>query len=296
MKTKIPLPDLLETLQPRARPFLHRVKSRISAAAGKGETQIDLYGDIGFYGVTAADFRRMLNETPGDLRLRINSRGGDVFDGIAIHNDLVDHAGRVHVEIAGLAASAASIIAMAGDSITIAESAFVMIHNAWGLVVGNRHDMAQVAEVLAGIDKSLARIYADRTRVGIRAITEMMDKETWFSGKDAVDQGFADGLADEGTDANARWDLSAFQHVPDALRRADDEPVSQQDLTIREMERALRDAGCSQQRAKEYAAKAFARGDHREGEREPSLAQRDVEEATTHAAQELLAELMAAIR
>lgn len=255
-KTKIPLPDNLQSLQ--AQPFVNRARGRFQAkAAEQGVTQIDVYGDIGFWGITAADFRRTLRDA-GDITLRINSRGGDVFDGIAIYNDLVDHPGRITVEIPGLAASAASVIAMAGDSISIAESAFMMIHNAWGVVMGNRHELARVVDVLAGIDKALARIYADRTGVGLRAVAEMMDDETWLSGKAAVEQGFADALTGDADEAQARWDLTAFQRVPDALK-GNDTDEAHDDWTKREVERALRNAGCPRKQAEAFAARAFAR-------------------------------------
>lgn len=286
MKPKIPLPDLAQL---HARPFMNRSKSRLQAKAGGGTTQIDLYGDIGFFGVTASDFRHTLNQIDGDIRLRINSPGGDVFDGIAIYNDLVDHPGKIQVEIPGLAASAASIIAMAGDSIEIAESAFLMIHNAWGLAIGNRHDMASLADLLASIDKSLAGIYVARTGIGIRAITQMMDDETWLVGKDAVEQGFADRrlATEDKAAARSSWDLSAFKHAPEALRQM---PADQDtEWTIRDTERALRDAGCSQTRAKELAAKAFARGGHRDDDPNPDPTRRDVDPAMAQAVRELCA-------
>lgn len=273
-KPTIMVPESTAGLQ--ARPFLNRVRgSGIQAAkADAGVTAIDLYGDIGFFGVTAADLRRVLNGAK-DVKLRINSRGGDVFEGIAIYNDLVDHPGRVDVEISGLAASAASIIAMAGETIRIAESAFVMIHNSWGLVVGNRHDMTKVAEILEGIDEALARIYADRSGAGIRAVTQMMDEETWLSGKKAIDEGFADELLGSGqASAKLAWDLSAYQHVPKALQGHEGRTETTEEPTIRDVERALRDAGFGTRHAKDVAARAFGRGDLRDADREDQT-QRD---------------------
>lgn len=260
MKIKIPLPEEIKNL--RSRPFMNQARGRFQAKEESEVTQVDLYSEIGFWGTTAADFRRVLNQA-GDIKLRINSPGGDVFDGIAIYNDLVDHPGRVDVEISGMAASAASIIAMAGDSVKIHESDSIMIHNAWGVVIGNRHDLEQVSGILTDIDKALARIYADRTGLGIRAIAQMMDDETWLFGKKAVESGFADEVI-SGGEARARlkWDLSAFKKVPDELKgTVSDEDFEKEDMTIRDMERALRDAGFSRKRAKEYAARAFSRDD-----------------------------------
>lgn len=260
MKIKIPLPEEINNL--RARPFMNRTRGKFQAKAEEDITQIDLYSEIGFWGVTAADFRRVLNQA-GDIKLRINSPGGDVFDGIAIYNDLVDHPGKVDVEISGMAASAASIIAMAGDSIKIHEADSIMIHNAWGVVIGNRHDLEQVSGILTDIDKALARIYANRTGIGIRAIAEMMDDETWMFGKKAVENGFADEVISGGdAQAKLKWDLSAFKKVPDELKgTVPDEDFEKEDMTVRDMERTLRDAGYSKKRAKEYAARAFSRDD-----------------------------------
>lgn len=269
---KLPLPSM--DIRNRIRQYLDSHNpGRMQAKQDGNITNIDLYGEIGMWGINASDFRRSLKDA-GDINLRVNSPGGDVFDGIAIYNDLIDHKGKVTVTVSGLAASAASIIAMAGDEIRIAESAFIMIHNAWGLVVGNRHDMREMADVLDGIDKALARIYAQRTSVGIRTVTQMMDDETWINGKDAVEQGFADALSSTEKDAKASWNLGAFQHAPKELENAQAE-ATDKEFTLREFERICREAGATQKQAKEYAA-ALRPGVHRDGESNPS-AQRDAE-------------------
>ncbi len=210
---------------------------------------IELYDEIGYWGVTAKDFRDQLKTVTGDFTLRINSPGGDVFDGIAIFNDILAHKGKVKVEVSGLAASIASIIAMAGDTIEMGPNAFFMIHNAWTFAFGNRHDMEAMAGVLGQIDEALARTYVGRTKVGIRSIREMMDDETWLGSADAIDKGFADGLlkpeetAEGAIAAAARFDLTGiYAKAPDALRwqpEAGAEPK-----TIRDVEKELmRDAG-----------------------------------------------------
>lgn len=127
-----------------------------------------------------------------DVVVSINSPGGSFFEGVSIYNTLREHKGRVTVRVAGLAASAASVIAMAGDEIEIAESAFMMIHNSWALAMGNRHDMMTVAETLTQFDDSMAGVYAARSGKNKSKIKQMMDDETWMSGSDAVKQGFAD--------------------------------------------------------------------------------------------------------
>jgi ATP-dependent protease ClpP protease subunit len=233
---------------PRGKFFARATGTHFTALApADGAQVVELYDEIGFWGVTAKDFRDQLKDVTGDFTLRINSPGGDVFDGIAIFNDLVAHKGKVNVQVSGIAASIASVIAMAGDSIEIAPNAFFMIHDAWTFALGNRHDMEAAAGVLGQIDEAIARTYVSRAQVGIRAVRDMMDAETWLSASDAVDKGFADKLIDA-TDvqpaaASAKFDLTGvFAKVPAALRWTGDEGAEAQ--TIRDIEKELmRDAG-----------------------------------------------------
>lgn len=191
---------------------------KVNAKAGENDVMdMDIYGDIGFMGVTSDLVRAALAQA-GDVNLRINSRGGDAGEGIAIFNDLVNHPGKVHVVVSGYALSAASIIAMAGDTIAIYETAHMMIHNAWGIGIGDKYDFKSLADLLASHDSALARVYANRTKTGIRAITEKMDKETWMRGKQAVEEGFADRVIPSGeASAKAQWDLRPFSNTPQDL-------------------------------------------------------------------------------
>jgi len=241
----IPLPEGLT--QSSARPFFNRAVGRAFDVHAAGDvTEIDLYDEIGIWGIDSAAFRRQLKGA-GDIRLRINSPGGDVFDGIAMHNDLRDHAGRVDVEIAGIAASAASIVAMAGDTISIAENAFVMIHNAWTIALGDRRDLEKTASVLSEIDAALADTYARRTGATAAAMAALMDEETWLRGADAVGAGFADAVADL-PDPQAIFDLSGYRNAPKGLSRV---PEAPEDLTTRDLERLLtQDAGLSRSKAR----------------------------------------------
>lgn len=233
----------------RDRFFARSIGTQFAAKVDETGTTIDLYDEIGYWGVTAKGFRSQLKEAKGDIKLRINSPGGDVFDGIAIYNDLIAYdGGKVNVEITGVAASIASIIAMAGDTVTIADNAFYMIHNAWTIGVGNRHDLADVVAVLTKIDDALARTYAARTTTGIRAIKQMMDDETWLTAKEAVSAGFATYVADS-VAPKARFDLSVFADAPKALVWAAEQDSEQP--TKRDTERALmRDAGWSRSKAR----------------------------------------------
>lgn len=195
------------------------VNFTVHAEAG-GETVIDIYDIIGFFGVTAIRVRAALKSIKSqNIRVRINSPGGDVFDGIAIYNDLVAHPARVEVEIVGLAASAASLIAMAGDNISIADNAFIMIHNAWVGVVGDRNELAKAGRVLDRIDAALARTYAARAGVAHDEVVEMMDDETWLDSAEAISMGFADETLEAAPAASAslNYDLSTYLNVPSVL-------------------------------------------------------------------------------
>ena len=222
--------------------FARSMGTSFDVRASTDATEIDLYDEIGFWGTTAKDFRDRINGA-GDIVLKINSPGGDVFDGISIYNDLLAHPGRVRVEITGLAASIASIIALAGDEVAIAENGFFMIHNAWTIALGNRHQLADVVSLLGKIDDALARTYVARTSIGIRSVKQMMDDETWMTGKEARENGFATEIL--GAEApKARFDLSLFANAPKALAWDESEP--EEFKTIRDVERrAMRDAGWS---------------------------------------------------
>jgi ATP-dependent Clp protease protease subunit len=146
-----------------------------------------------------------------DIEVHINSPGGDVFEGIAIYNRLQEHPNSITVKIMGLAASAASIIAMAGNDILIGAASFIMIHNTWVVAIGDRNDMAETAAFLKPFDDAIADVYATRSGTSKAKIGGMMDAETYLSGSQAIELGFADGLLsadqmkeDEAAAANAR--------------------------------------------------------------------------------------------
>jgi ATP-dependent Clp protease, protease subunit len=147
----------------------------------------------------------------------INSPGGDFFDGVAIYNLLREHPKAVTVKVMGLAASAASIIAMAGDEIHMGAGTSLMIHNAWGVVVGNANDMRESADTFATFDSAMLSIYAARTGGDEKAIKKMMDAETIMSADDAVAKGFADSVVNlptstmqEKTKASAKKQIEAL--------------------------------------------------------------------------------------
>ena len=134
-----------------------------------------------------------------DVTVSINSPGGDDFEGLAIYNLLREHPAKVTVKIVGIAASAASVIAMAADEVQIARAGFLMIHNTWVFAMGDRNELRNVADWLEPFDLAAVDIYAARTGIDPKELVKMLDRETWIGGADAVDRGFADTLlsADE---------------------------------------------------------------------------------------------------
>lgn len=180
---------------------LERWTPNLMAAAVDEPSTISIFDPIGvdFWtgeGVTAKRISAALRSIGADkdVVVNINSPGGDLFEGMAIYNLLREHKGQVTVKVLGLAASAASIIAMAGDEIQIARAGFFMIHNTWIVAVGNRHDMRDIADQLEPFDFAMADIYAARTGIEQKAVQKKMDAETWINGSAAVDEGWADSL------------------------------------------------------------------------------------------------------
>lgn len=179
-----------------------------------------------------------------DVTVNINSPGGDMFTGMSIYNLLREHPGRVTVKVLGVAASAASIIAMAGDVVQVARAGFLMIHNAWIYAAGNRHDFREFADYLEPFDASMADIYAARTGEEVKVIQKLMDAESWIGGSAAVDQGFADSLlpSDQIEEGDEKPAAFAVRRVENALR-ASGMPRTEAMRLISEFKATLRDAG-----------------------------------------------------
>lgn len=199
---------VLPTVEARDRVSFDLPKSALAKwnqalQAKDGDATINIYDVIGrdeYGGVSAKRISSALRAIgERDVVVNVNSPGGDVFEGIAIYNILRAHPFNVTVRVVGLAASAASIIAMAGDEIQMGRAAFLMIHNVWVLAIGNRNDLRAVADMMEPIDDALADVYATRSGNDKDTVAEMMDKETWLNGSQSVDNGFADSVlaADE---------------------------------------------------------------------------------------------------
>ena len=172
----------------------YSIKAKASDTA-----EISIYDEIGFWGVSAASFAQDLKSCGNNLKqinLHIHSPGGDVFDGIAIYNLLKNHPANVTVYIDGLAASMASVIAMAGNEVIMPENAMMMIHKPWGIQGGDAEDMRKYADLLDKVENTLIPAYASKTGKTPEELAEMLSAETWLNGKECVEQGFADKLAE----------------------------------------------------------------------------------------------------
>lgn len=178
--------------------------------------QLHIYDEIGYFGVSAGDLIRDLADVNGPLDVHINSPGGEVFDGIAIYNALIARSD-VTVYIDGIAASIASVIAMAGNPVLIARQAQMMIHDGFGQAIGNAQDMRDFAELLDKTSNNIASIYSDHTGKPVAYWREIMKAETWYDSAEAIEHGLADRLTENGAGRQVTkspadaWDMSVFR-------------------------------------------------------------------------------------
>lgn len=189
----------------------------LQAKAEERRAELHIYDVIAWYGLDAATLVKDL-AAAGELDtidVYINSPGGSAFDGMAIYNALRRNKATVNVTIDGLAASAASLIAMAGDTVTMMRGSELMIHDAWGYAQGNAKTMVEAAEMLDKLSDSYADCYAARAGGDSAAWREVMRAETWFSASEAVEAGLADRTDDEkdASEAKAKFDLTVFAHA-----------------------------------------------------------------------------------
>ena len=192
-------------------------------AKANDTAEISIYDEIGFWGVSAASFAQDLKNCGNNLKqinLHIHSPGGDVFDGIAIYNLLKNHPANVTVYIDGLAASMASVIAMAGNEVIMPENAMMMIHKPWGIQGGDAEDMRKYADLLDKVENTLIPAYANKTGKTPEELAEMLSAETWLNGKECVEQGFADKLAEPlvAMASIKSRKLEDFENMPKAIK------------------------------------------------------------------------------
>lgn len=196
----------------------------ITAKAG-APAQVAIYDEIGFFGVTAKDFINDLNGVQGDIELHLSSPGGEVFDGLDIYAALQRREGTVSIVVDSLAASIASVIAMAASPghLKMAKNASLMIHDGFGMGIGNAADMRALADLLDKTSDNIASIYADRTGKPADTWRDAMKAETWYSAQEAVDAGLADSIAGAEKVTN-EWDLSVFSNWNPQNAAADTSP------------------------------------------------------------------------
>ena len=181
----------------------------------KADNSADVYifDEIGTYGVTAQEFItdiKDLKNTP--INLRINSLGGDVFDGMAMYNVIKRREAKTTVYIEGIAASIATIIALGADEVVMAENSLFMIHNAWGGSMGEAKDMRKTADTLDKITGELTDIYRKKTGLSYDSLVDMMDEETWLNAQEAFNYGFIDTISDS-IKVAAKYDVSKFKNI-----------------------------------------------------------------------------------
>lgn len=214
--------------------------AKFDVRAFAGAAEITIFAEIGGpAGVTAENINAALAQLGQQpLLVKINSYGGDAYEGVAIYNLLRAHPQTVTVQVLGIAASAASIIAMAADRIEMARNSQIMIHQAWMAAVGNADLFREAADFLDKLDAAIAQTYAVRTGIAAAKVSDLMAAETFMGADEAIDMGFADGLLEADADP-----------APQAL--SDATPTNKRDLESR-----LRQIGFS----KSAAAKVVAGG------------------------------------
>jgi len=220
-------------------------------AVSEDEMEVLIYDFIGWPFNDAGEFvRAMADIKTGKITVRINSPGGDVFDANALYNCIKSHPLKPVTRVESLAASAASYIAMAGSQKQAYKNSMVMIHEPMTGMWGNQFELRETADVLEQISSIMVEMYADNTSVGKKEIREMLKAETWMTARQAKEKGFIDTIIEAGKPVKAQFDLSVFSQVPDQL-------VAKADPDIRDIEKALRDAGLSKNKAKAVLARGW---------------------------------------
>ena len=243
---------------------------RQSAQVKAEANELYIYGAIGdwFDELEGKQLVDKINSYEGDLTIHINSPGGNVFDGIAVHSAIKARKGNTKIVVDGIAASIASVIVMAGDEIVMAEGSFLMIHNAWTLAIGDSVEMRKMADTLEKVSGEIRGFYQRKTGQPAEALQKMMDAETWLTAKEAKEQNFADQILEDSAEIDASLDLSPFNNVPRALKAA---LKGEKPKTIRDFENLLRNAGFSRAEAKAVASGGFSELDkQRDAENEDS--------------------------
>ena len=180
-----------------------------------------------YWGISAKNFARELAAiTTPNIDLRINCPGGDVFEARAMMAAISDHPAKVTAKIDGLAASAATALTLACDSVEIIEGGFYMIHKAWTFEMGNADDLRVTADLLDKVDGVLADGYAQKTGKSVDDILGQMTAETWFTAEEAVSEGYANSVTSVGVSNSTRtaFNVTAYANAPTALTEPEQTP------------------------------------------------------------------------
>lgn len=202
---------------------------------------ISLHDEIGLWGISAKDFIEDLrnHKNVTSINLSVHSPGGSVLDGLAIYNALKSHPAKVYGSVDGIAASAASFILMAADSVAMPEDSFLMIHNAQGGAFGESSELRAMADVMEKLQDSIVNIYEKRTGLSEENIREMMAAKTWLNASDALEKGFIDTISDA---IQVAAKIGVFNKYFKSMPVDNAAGVSQL-KTIRDFENFLRDSG-----------------------------------------------------
>jgi ATP-dependent Clp endopeptidase proteolytic subunit ClpP len=186
----------------------YKIKNKSSEVS-----DVYLFNDIGTFGITAQSFIDEIKQYEDrELNIHINSLGGEVFEGMAIYSIIQRRTSKTTVYIEGIAASIASVIALAADEVIMSENSLLMIHNAWGGTQGEAKDMRKQAEILDKITNEIAEVYVKKTKIPYNEIVEMMDEETWLTAEEAVALGFVDSIS-EPIKVAAKYDVSKYKNI-----------------------------------------------------------------------------------
>ncbi len=196
--------------------------------ARKDNAEIMIYDDIGegwVGGISSKAFINDLGKLPKvkTVNVRIHSEGGSVFEGHAIYNAIKRLDARVEVDVDGLAASIASVIAMAGDEIRMAENGFMMIHDPWMVAAGTSEELRDAAETMDKVREVLLKTYVKRTGGDEEKISAMMAEETWMNADEALEMGFIDSITEDMQMAASVKHPDRYKHVPDFLAKREEE-------------------------------------------------------------------------
>tara|TARA_R110000824_G_scaffold68046_3_gene176259 strand:+ start:2911 stop:3906 length:996 start_codon:yes stop_codon:yes gene_type:complete len=186
----------------------YNIKNKSSEVA-----DVYLFNDIGTFGVTAQNFIDEIKEYEDtELNIHINSLGGEVFEGMAIYSIIQRRKAKTTVYIEGIAASIASVIALAADEVIMSENSLLMIHNAWGGTQGEAKDMRKQAKILDKITNEIAEVYVKKSGIPYNEVIRMMDEETWLTAEEAVALGLVDSIS-EPIKVAAKYDVSKYKNI-----------------------------------------------------------------------------------